>query len=501
VTERGQENNPVPPEAPALFERVPVDLFSPLGATYARVYWSILASFFSFKFEANPIELARDEAVEIADSILESSSEWRERRDDLLSSLEDFADPEGDRTLVSEFALRRGTARRLVARLQRAGWFYFEFYRDTGEVLNFYPYAARLLGQMMSVARDEQPVLRGYAHAVGALLRADDFARSPGLAIGTVREQTLDFARELRILHGNIRESINRLFEEEITAAEVLDEALNRYRDRVRRNYNLLKTRDNISGWRIEILRRLDEIERQVTHIDEAARWYAENRGVSQQGARGLVHEHLETIRGHIEAMPRVINEIDERNQRFSGVAARRIAYLMRHDARMEGMLQALVDGLGAQRIPSLEMNVFRAEFLGPGFLYSPRRHRAKVENRKLRPRPKLDESAADAAFVARVLAPYRPEAVGKFVREIMAGRPRISISQIPLGSDEDYTRAVYIVMHGAKTPGRSGYRFRPVHCGPKECSDPVCTICRHVVGSYSIPNGHLERTRGGAGD
>lgn len=484
---------------PDIFERIPLDLFAPLGSPYARVYWAILARFYGHKFEGSPVELPKGIAVDMAEEVLSASVEWRDRRADFMNSLADVADPEGDRQVISEMAILRATSRRLVMRLKDAGWYYFEFYREAGEVLNFYPYAARLLGQMMAVARDEQPVLRGYAHAVASMLRPDDFARSPGVAVGAVRRQTLEFAREIRILHGNIRESINRLFDEEITAAEILHETLDRYRDRVRRNYHLLKTRDNIFGWRIEILGRLDAIERQVAHIDEAVRWYAEQGGVSAERARELVLEDLQMIRGHIEAMPRVMREIDERNQRFSGVAARRVAYLMRHDARMEGQLQFLVDGLGAGRIPPLELHVYRAEFLGPDFLYTPKRRRPRVSNPKLRPRPEVDSSAADIAFARRILSPYRPEVIRRFVRAVLDGRSRMGMSELPLQTDEDYLRALHVVQHGGGAAREVGYRFIALHCGSRECANPWCEGCRVRSGEYSVPNGRIERLTGGA--
>src|SRR5690606_11355955 len=107
------------------------------------------------------------------------------------------------------------------------------------------------------------------------------------------------------------------------------------------------------------------------------------------------------------------------------------------------------------------------------------------------------DPDAADEAFLRKVLSKYEEKAITRYVMGMLAGRPRMSVDELPLETDEDYTRAVYITMHGGTKSAKAGYRFRPITCGPRSCSDPACPVCRHIVSPYSIPNGHLERVTG----
>jgi hypothetical protein len=446
---------------------------------------------YAYKFEGSPLELPRAWVTEAAEDLLAGSEEWTDKRGDLVASLEAYTDPEPGAARQAADDLR-ATARRVVARLASSGWFYFEYQRGVGEVLNFPPYAARLLGQMMSVARDEQPIFPGYAHAVDAMLGREKFTRAPGPALAQVKRLTLEFARELRILHGNIRESIQRLFADGLAPAGVLREALERYENRVRRNYHLLKTRDNIFAWRVEVMGRLDAIEAQREQLGEAARWHAGQHGVEETEALARVEDDLAIVRSHIEAMPRIMREIDERNQRFTGVATRRISYLLRHDRRTEGQLQFLIDGLGSGRLPPLEVEVYQAKFLGPECLYVPRRLHVPVENAPVRAPGAGDDALAWQTLRDRLLSPYRQELVTRFVLEMLAGRRSMPVREVPVASDEDYVRLTYVVGYGAGR--RSPYRFARIRCGSGDCTDPGCTVCRVVSGAYSYPNGTIER-------
>src|SRR5213594_914547 len=192
---------------PALFSRVPGPLFGPLAGGHAALYWSLRATFY----------LVRGVVLDTAEDLLRGSPSWSERREELLTieaSGETEAEPAGD-----EGALLRATARRLVARLEVAGWFHFEYLSAIGEVLSFYPYAARILEALVRVARDEQPMFQGYAHSIASLLRPDVFAARPGVSLSEAKRHTLDLVRELKILERNIYASTQRLLDEAATAA------------------------------------------------------------------------------------------------------------------------------------------------------------------------------------------------------------------------------------------------------------------------------------------
>ena len=485
-----QTDDPGPPD---LFGILSPNFFRPLSGPLARLYWKLLAQLYIRKFEGSPSVMDRDLVIAHAENIVVDSPEWLEGRERLLAYL---SDEESLLPSSDDIADLRSAARRLVARLEQCKWLYFEFYREAGEDLSFYPYAARLLSQMMTIARDEQPVFPGYAHAVTSELRPDRFAQNPGTAISNVKRQTLEFARELRILHGNINDSILRISTDEITTASVLHELLERYHDRVRRNYNLLKTRDNIYGWRIEVLNRLATVQEQQQHLEAAAGWYSEQHGVDLESARLMVAEELELIRRHVEVMPRVMGEIDDRNERFTGSAARRISYLLRHEGHIEAELQAILDALGTGMLGPLELDLYRIEMIKGDFLRMPRGRREVVRSERLRAREASDTRGAEEAMLARIFNPFRKAEVTRRVLELLKGRRKLTMDEIPLTDDEDYLGLVHIVKYGSGEKA-SAFRFIAGSCSDdgRDCGDPACEGCRVRAGRYSAPNGRVEAT------
>jgi hypothetical protein len=268
---------------PQLFARIPPTLLAPLASSHAPLYWDILCRLYQLEFEQEPFLVVRPVALDVTEEILRGSRVWQERREEILSdqsliALEGSGQPADSLVLEpgEEAALLRATARRLVARLEHAGWFHFEYRSSLGHVLNFYPYAARILETFIRVARDEQPVFQGYAHTIASLFKPEAFAARPGVSLSEARRHTIDLVRELKILDRNIYSFTKKLLDEVSTAAVVLEEGIDHYRHAVQANYHRLKTVDNLFKWRGEILHRLETVERDVLSQEAAVRWYAE---------------------------------------------------------------------------------------------------------------------------------------------------------------------------------------------------------------------------------
>lgn len=296
--------------------------------------------------------------------------------------------------------------------------------------------------------------------------------------------------RELKILERNIYTFTQRLLDRVATAAAVLEEGLDRYRSAVLANYHRLKTIDNLYKWRGEIVHRLDALERDELTLAGATRWYADQDGVDAGEAARRVADDLRLLRAEFEALPALIDDIDERNARFSGVALRKLMYLLRHDRRMEGQLQLVVDRLARDEAPELELDVYACELLADGFLYTAPKKRPRPEPQPLRRRPRPDPASLAREVVARLRRPYSRGRVEAFVEHLLGGRAQAAFAEAPLGTDEDYVRAIYMLAHGLD--GRSRYRFEKVR-GPSG-AEPEARVRR---GPYRVPAGMLVRRRG----
>jgi hypothetical protein len=377
-------------------------------------------------------------------------------------------------------AVVRALARRIVARLERSGWVHFQYRAGVGEIMSFHPYAARILETLLRVARDEQPVFQGYVHSIAALLEPKAFAQRPGVSLSEAKRHTLDLVRELKILERNIHLFTQRVLEDVATAAAVLEEGFERYEQAVMANYHRLKTVDNVYRQRSAILERLDAIERDDGALGAAADWYATQRGIAQREARVAVAADIGLLRSEFDVIPRIIDEIDARNARFSGVALRKIRYFLRQDRRTEGQLQFIVDALARGDALDLEFDVYRCELLTDGFLYTPPTERVRPKPQALAPRSTTDREQLRKEAAARLRRLFSRGRVEEFVELLLAGRSTASLGEVAVDGDDDYVRLLFLASYGLD--GGSLFRFVP-------------SAERMRKGPYGHPGGHIERT------
>jgi hypothetical protein len=481
-----------------LFDRVPRGLFGPLGDPYAELYWELLASLYQHEFEREPFLVVRATALEVTEKVIRRSQLWAERRQDLeaLAREDEPTERTGNGVRLAratsdgqapaanavndDATVVRALARRIVARLERSGWVHFQYRAGVGEIMSFHPYAARILETLLRVARDEQPVFQGYVHSIATLLEPKAFAQRPGVSLSEAKRHTLELVRELKILERNIHLFTQRVLQEMATAAAVLAEGLERYEQAVMANYHRLKTVDNVYRQRSAILERLDAIERDEGALDAAADWYATQRGVQKPEARVAVAGDLALLRSQFDAIPRIVEEIDTRNARFSGVALRKIRYFLRQDRRTEGQLQFIVDALARGDAPDLDFDIYKCELLTDGFLYTPPTERERPKPQALAPRSTTDREQLRKEAAARLRRFFTRRRVEEFVEALLAGRSAASLGEIVVDVDDDYVRLLYLASYGLD--GGSSFRLIP-------------SEDRIRKGVYGHPGGRIERT------
>jgi hypothetical protein len=463
------------PATPDLFEQVPRGFFGPLSGPLAPLYWSVLARFYQYEFERDPFFLLKETALEIIEHILRESDLWGERREEILG------DARVD--LKDEVEAERQAARRMLERLEKSGWLHFEYRSSAGgPVLNFHAYAARILEVLMRTARGEQPILQGYAHSIAALLKPDTFAGSPGVSLSEALRNTLDLIRELKILNRNMQAFTQKILDRAKSAAVILEEGIGRYHSAVMANYHRIKTVDNLFKWRTRILDRLERINRDRTSLDAAIAWTAESYGCDLEEAKKRLEDDLNLMRSQFETLPEIADDLDRRNARFSGVALRKLMYLLRQDRRTEAQLQYLVDKLATGDEIEIELDVYKCALLGEGCLYTPRRKRAAPERVALDRPNGVDPDQLREQAAQRVRRAFGRKKMEERIAELLRERDSVDTEDLPLTSDEDYVGAMYTAAYGLD--GRSSFKFE------LEQSDPVTS------GRYRIPRGRIVKRR-----
>ncbi len=445
----------------ALFERVPGGFFAPLAGPSHALYWRLLEQLYVLEFEREPLYVSRAAATDYAALIAAAAGalvvDVDVDSDSLLSKNANDEANDGDDDGRPERAL----GLRMLRRLERAGWFVWEYRAGVGEVLAFSPPAARVLEALVRVARDEQPIFQGYAHSIATLLQRESFAARPGVVLVEARRHTLELVRELKILDRNIALFVQRILNDASDAAAVLDQSFEAYRKAVMGNYHRLKTVDNLFKWRAGVLLRLDEIERETLLLESAARWMKEELHLDDDAARLRVRDDLALLRAEFEKLPALIDSIDLRNARFSGSALRKLQYLLRHNRRIEGQLQLAIEHVGDDDAPAIDVDVYRCELLGDGFFYQPPKRREQATAQRVVRASDADKAAVRARVAATIVdvRSSRPR-IEALVKHALHGRPEGELAELPLDDDQGYVDVIFAAAFGLD--GRSPYRLEP---------------------------------------
>jgi hypothetical protein len=291
----------------------------------------------------------------------------------------------------------------------------------------------------------------------------------------------VELSRELKILERNIHLFIQRVLDDAATAADVLEEGFDRYERAVMANYHRLKTVDNVFRQRSAILARLDAIERDAAALENAAEWYAAQTSASTADGRLAVKGDLMLLRSHFDAIPQLVDDIDARNARFSGVALRKIRYFLRQDRQVEGQLHFIVDALARDSAPELNVDVFARELLGGNFLYTPPSVRTRAQPQLLMQQTPADCEKIRREAADRVRRRFARRRLEAFVEALLGNRDAAPMRDVPVTDDRDYVRLVYLASYGLD--GDSAYRLRPT-------GD---TLHANV---YGYPDGTLTRNR-----
>src|SRR5580658_66296 len=149
---------------PQLFDHVAPRLFEPLASKLHRLYWEILLIVYRLHNEAGVDEIGKEALLYQVEEHLRD----RDLTTDDLSEL--TADAEAGVAEPADVTETRLCAWRLLRRLQLAGWFDYEYRRDTGHVLRFADHSSRIVDLLEQIATGQRPEVRGLAYNIKQVL-------------------------------------------------------------------------------------------------------------------------------------------------------------------------------------------------------------------------------------------------------------------------------------------------------------------------------------------
>lgn len=259
-----------------MFHILPGNFFVPLSSPNRIVYWECICKLFSIMEHQLSFGVERDVLVEELEYYFDQTqaAEMEEEEFQALDS--------------------RGKANSMIRKLENYGWIAVETDKSYVQRVNFKEYAVKIIKTLLEIADGKQIEYQGYIYAIYTLARSN--MDQPGVILLQILENTDQLITALKNLNSNIKQYIDDLTKHK-TVAELMNALFNDYiTNIVDKAYHRLRTSDNVSKFRPEIIERLESKSHNKDYIAKASQEIAGIREISEEDGRELVYKYLHEI-------------------------------------------------------------------------------------------------------------------------------------------------------------------------------------------------------------
>ena len=424
----------------ALFDILPADFFKPLTSKYRQEYADCIMQLFNaFKPEIS-YGVNREIVVRELTDYFEA--------DDAEMSFD-------DEVYVSD---AREKANGVIAILKKCGW--IEYEQETNHQINVIlcEYAIPVIESMNRIIREEEAEYQGIISQIHASLQNEELYSKPyELIIKGVQENTERLLSELKKLNASIKRHMDQQTND-MDAEEILNHFFEYHRNIGSKAYLRMKTCENISYFRTAIIERIERMMESADIMERATAGYMEVEEVADQDqAYDEVLSMLIDIKSSFYRLDDIIEEIDKKHARYMRSAVMRARFLLATGNNLEGKLSRIMDLYVQQLNGGEETNLGELFSLYPQNYISPESLQMIPVVRKMDTVSPFSEHAgmneADRLLYKEALkrknrSRFSRKNINEYVVALLGDREEIPVTEVPVKSDRDLIRIIYISIY-----------------------------------------------------
>ena len=424
----------------ALFDILPADFFKPLTSKYRQEYADCIMQLFNaFKPEIS-YGVNREIVVRELTDYFEA--------DDAEMSFD-------DEVYVSD---AREKANGVIAILKKCGW--IEYEQETNHQINVIlcEYAIPVIESMNRIIREEEAEYQGIISQIHASLQNEELYSMPyELIIKGVQENTERLLSELKKLNASIKRHMDQQTND-MDAEEILNHFFEYHRNIGSKAYLRMKTSENISYFRTAIIERIERMMESADIMERATAGYMEVEEVADQDqAYDEVLSMLIDIKSSFYRLDDIIEEIDKKHARYMRSAVMRARFLLATGNNLEGKLSRIMDLYVQQLNGEEETNLGELFSLYPQNYISPESLQTIPVVRKMDTISPFSEHAgmneADRLLYKEALkrknrSRFSRKNINEYVAALLGDREEIPVTEVPVKSDRDLIRIIYISIY-----------------------------------------------------
>ncbi len=317
--------------------------------------------------------------------------------------------PALDPRMVGNYFLRR---------LIRCGWMSEEEMEDYTQRVNMTSWAKPFFDALYRIAQGVGVEYESHVVAIYSSLCGDAAGENGHHAVLNAHYHTRLLIESLKVLAQNIKNHLQRIYDHDMAVKDILHIHYDVYmREVVDRAYNRLKTSDNLSKYRPRINAAVNEFLRDEEWLAASARKLSVIKRLPVEETRRFLIGMLKEIREELHNIDPILEEIDDKNRRYSRITTERIKTKIHTDVGLYGKIRAIADSLlaGDLGTDDIRHGIWRNRYLDSGSLYT-RRVRKMSRDAFRRPEDDVDTEIVEREMFLRISGQLNPKKVAGFL-------------------------------------------------------------------------------------
>lgn len=319
---------------------LPDNFFNLFQSKHRDLYIESLIRIYN-KYEIGSIlGMQKEEARDIIETLL----------DERKIGLDDFKEENPGEEIPSY----RELANYFLRRFETTGWISIDVTNDYLEILNFNDYSVSMVLAFTEIQKaanyslfadnftldPSEQAFRGYIFTIYSLLNSKTF--DYGLLLNQVYRNTINFVREIRKVDHKLKEFISLIdSKEEIKDLVAL---LSEYKDEVMdKAYIKLKTFDNISKYKVDIIKKLENMQEDPEIMSIIVNDYLFIADNDTANAAFMANKQINDCIDIYNSLEAIMDEIDKKNRDYISQTLAKVKYLLNDSTDVAGELNAII--------------------------------------------------------------------------------------------------------------------------------------------------------------
>lgn len=305
------------------FDIIPENFFVPLSSRNKVIYYDCIFLLYKSMSSQLSFGVERDVVVDIIKDYLDDNEELY---------------IEEDNNIVNN----KERANIILRRLIECSWLTLETTNSYVQIVSFNDYAIEITKTLESILNNKRLEYEGYIITIYSLLKNPTLTNK-GVLITQVYENTEKLIIGLKSLNSNIKKYIDELTRYK-TVKEIMNALLNDYRENIAdKAYHRLKTSENVSKYRPQIVEKLSLFLEDNVFLDEAATKISEIEEMQKEEAVNKTKVYVREVLEAFNNIDDIIYEIDKKNSKYQKSAINRAKFLLSNTEDLSGQLKDIL--------------------------------------------------------------------------------------------------------------------------------------------------------------